>query len=166
MTFFHIGSGAGEAGHGCGMRQGKAKDLRRTVSYPATSNDPVRHMQQVNNSLPPALLRKSSDDTRAQQPQGGKSRNPECPVDYARIAWCASTPIPLNTGMPFCPALSRSLPSQPSSLGLSNSKCQTAGALMLHEQIRPVLCLHTGIVSVRTVGAILHSPAGPSRHHI
>jgi hypothetical protein len=119
-----------------------------------------------SNSLPPALLRKSSDDTRAQQPQGGKSRNPECPVDYARIAWCASTPIPLNTGMPFCPALSRSLPSQPSSLGLSNSKCQTAGALMLHEQIRPVLCLHTGIVSVRTVGAILHSPAGPSRHHI
>jgi hypothetical protein len=94
---------AGGACHGRGLRQGKAKDSRSTVSYRArvTSNDPGRHMQ---HSLPSALLRKSSDDTRAQQPQGGRVVIQSALSIMLALLGAHPLHSPFNTGMPSsCP---------------------------------------------------------------
>jgi hypothetical protein len=56
-------------------------------------------------------------------------------------------------------------PAQPTFLPRPRSqqevKCQTAGALTLHEQTRPELCLHTSIVSYRMSDCRCYSPFHP-----
>ena len=77
---------------------------------------------------------------------------------------CHALPCPALPSFPSAfPFPFPAQPSQPSLLGLNKCICQTAGALTLHEQMRPELCLHTSIVSDGGLSVLL--PIHPQALH-